>query len=450
MLVSQTIVPYTGISSFWSGSGIGAPNGQQLQSQPSTGSNSPSDFVNNGTVSHSFQKFWTNETNLGSSRRSLDAWFDIGFQSVALNSVSGVKGRMAYDMFGNIDFSGISLVYKKSNNPLLSNDVVFATGNVDSIRFGSASGILPINFNIVEANRSSFPFGGVVSMSGKFYAAINGGTSNSGRWDVADFDLTLSGTYTFGLLPLYLNAIGTINSGINLFTYSSALSSGGFNLYESPFIRSSGNLNLRTISIGSGNVVSTNLYISGYSPPITNYMNLFLKGQTAKSGNSNTPLFMWSTTNSGIFKTVNLITGYEEGFPDQTHAMNLFTKVVANGTSLNYLDLFIGQDTTTYSGINLYLANNWIGSSGNVNMFVSAPSGTYGAVPISGWMNMYIARQFQGISWNASLFTKVNEQLTNNFVLSISGSTSSNNAVNLYTSGLTNTSKRLNLFSNGY
>jgi hypothetical protein len=193
----------------------------------------------------------------------------------------------------------------------------------------------------------------------------------------------------------------------------------------------SGNIPLYLAVISESNE-DLNLYLSVFNPPASGMMNLFLKGRDSVSGISNIPLFIWSTTNSGLFSTIPLSVYQDVNFPDQTHSMNLYLKTDEYGIASQSLDLFLNQDTTTYSGINLYSCNNWIANSGTLRLFMCAPSGTYGAVPISGSMNMFIARDFEGALYSINLFQKVNEGYSGNFPLFISGSISHNDSVNLY------------------
>lgn len=428
-LLSQILVPNTGVPSFFSGSGITWPDNRNLQTLPSTGATSPSAYVNDGSVGHSFTKYWTNHPSWGAPD-NFNVWFDMGFTPIILSEISGVAGRLVFNIagqaFNDVTLSGVKLTFKKSNNPSLSNDILFASGNPPNttMSFGVGtgnSGVQGFRCEIAEVNRLLFPSIGVISLSGQFSIRFNEFQNRSGEFNFIDFDLVLSGSNP--------------NNSCNLYTCGIGYSSGNFNLYQRGLDYSSGTLNLYTQSAGfsSGN------------------MNLFLKGGTASSGNNNLNLFTWSTSNSGLFATKPLFLENASDFADPTHSLNLFVKTIDYGITSSSMNLFINNDTSINSGIPLFLQNSYIGNSGSLNLFITTPSGTENSVPLSGTMNMYIARNSEGAAGVMPMYLKVSDQVNGILNLYMSGANTTTSNVNLYTRGLTSIGySGIKLNMNGY
>ncbi len=431
-MLSQTLVPNTGLLSKISGSGIGIPWGGNLQNAPTTGTNSPAHFVNNGTVAHSFLDFWTNRPDaLGITTHNF--CFDIGLDTISIASISGFSGRLAYSTNGtSAILSGVSLNFKKSNNSTLSNDLVCATGVLRTFQMGS-SGILSFAFNIVEANRSLFPTNPKASLSGTLmfegFAAVN-----SGFFRFADFDVLVSGdSISTNNINLYMS--GGVYSNINLYEQGYAFASGNPNLYIPGPVLSSG---IRT------------LYISGPTPS-SGLMNLFLKGRTASSGNNTIALNLFSTTNSGLFKTLNLLTGYVAGELDRRFSLPLHMSGPDAYNSGDGMNLFLCNDTTSTENLDLYLANNFQAANSGINLLIVTPSGTEGSVPYSGNMSLYIARSANSIDNGMPLFVKTSGVGTSSANLYISGVAANTSGINLYTKGIGSANhEEFNLFSTGF
>jgi hypothetical protein len=246
---------------------------------------------------------------------------------------------------------------------------------------------------------------------------------------------------TSDIMPMYVYGLDISSGNIPLYTYGYGTDSGNFPMYISGVYSTSDNINL---------------YIEGLTTPLetgtptSGIFNLYTSGPPRTAASGEIPLFLWSTTNSGAFATTPLLTGYEEGYADPTHTMNLFLKTSEFGTYSTSFDLFLGHDTTTSSGVNLFLGNYWLENSGNVNLYMCAPVGTYGAVPLSGQMNLYIARTYEGMTASQNMYLKVNEGYNDYCYLSISGSVSSSSNINLYTKSYSTINSGLLLYNHGF
>jgi hypothetical protein len=114
------------------------------------------------------------------------------------------------------------------------------------------------------------------------------------------------------------------------------------------------------------------------------------------------------------------------------------------------MNLFLENDTGYSNGISLYLANDYISTSGTLSLFVQSPSGTYGAVPYSGNMNMFMARNSEATAVGVNMYLKQLDISSGNFDMSISGANSFSNNINLYSYGISNTDKSFPLFMTAF
>lgn len=162
---------------------------------------------------------------------------------------------------------------------------------------------------------------------------------------------------------------------------------------------------------------------SGEELPTT-AMNLYLRGPIAHPISSDdVPLFMWSTTNPSLYKTATLYLNssasgqYSKSInfvvknelsESYTSTINTFLKAIGNSDgSITYTDEI---PLVVYNGAEI--------ESGYITINLHGPSGTDGAVPLSGSMNMFIHRGNNSIAHNHSLY--------------LSGPTQSSDEFNIY------------------
>jgi hypothetical protein len=202
----------------------------------------------------------------------------------------------------------------------------------------------------------------------------------------------------------YIHGHTTNSSGINLYTQSAFFNSGSLTLFE--------------------------------AGPTYGVMNLYVRGLLGGTGSKNVNLFSLGTSTSGLFSTTDLFLGYQSGFPNPYNSLNLFEQVLPSSTSVNALNLVLYNDNSLNTNLNLFLTNEYVVNSGNLDLYLEAPSGTAGTVPYSGNMNLYIGRDSEGLYGVTDLYLNVNNSISGTFDMSISGSNPSTNNVTLYSRGI--------------
>jgi len=232
--------------------------------------------------------------------------------------------------------------------------------------------------------------------------------------------------------PLYINgAIPSVNSGIDLYLAQNT-SSGVADLFIQGYDNSSGNIPLYLLG-GLHESGTASLYLlasdvsnSGISLFLANNyglasMNLFLQSTLGTLDSGSMSLFLWSTTNSGLFTTIPLYLENSNTL-DPRYAMNLVSSGGGYlGNPSSTMNLYLRNDNSVNSGIPLYLSNEWVSSTGIIPLYINTPSGTDGAVPFSGTMNLYLSRQYDGVLYSMPLY--------------IAGPVTSTSGISMYISG---------------
>jgi len=149
-------------------------------------------------------------------------------------------------------------------------------------------------------------------------------------------------------------------------------------------------------------------------------MNLYSSGLTPLESSGDISLFMWSTTNSGVFNTTPLHIGIS-GTPDPDYQLNLVMQGDASSDLTSNMNLFLENDNSVNDNIPLFLQNDYVLESGNIPLFMAAPSGTLGAVPFNDNMNLFINRQFNGVHHRVSLHLLAQSGENNNMNLFVEG-----------------------------
>ena len=393
--VSQTIFPDSGIASFWSGSGLRIPQTDFLQDlTSSTGPNSIAVAVQDGTTMVTDSSFWTNENHVS---KVFNSWFDLTFSPLAINP-NIAYARMAYNLSAGagvgVTVSGANLYFKKVNNPSLSSDVLFGSG-ITSNMVGNTSGIQKINFVVQSGNHALFPsVNGVLSMSGQLISTSSF-SANSGVLQFIDLDIALSGSNTFNYFSLFIHGI----------------------------------------SSGTAN------------------MNLFVKGQTPSSGTSHFDMYTFATSAgvSGQYSALPLVVGFRNGTPDPRFSLPLYLNNSDVNHSVSSLNLFLRNDNSQTGQINLFVQNNFSTFNSGINLYTASPSGTEGAVPYSGQLNLYIGRNTEGLYGGVPMFVKVNESSNYTIPLYIKGANYSTSGINLYQKAIdSGTTNNVNLYTRGF
>lgn len=253
-------------------------------------------------------------------------------------------------------------------------------------------------------------------------------------------------------IPLYIYGNESSNSGISLFINGHSTNNSGVPLYVGGFLTSSSGIPLYTyghLSTNSG----LPLYINGHGQS-SGWMPLFLKAQTIPGASGSVPLSIWSTTNSGLFKTLPLYVGgsgsASTSMPlyllgqhhyDTSANMPLFLKTIGN----------LDGSLTVESGVPLFLGNYWTSQNSGIPLYIQVASGTDGAVPVSSWMPLYIARDTESTANNISMYLKVSDVGSGVIPMYIHGAFTINSGIPLVIpSVLVRNSSTITLYNHGF
>jgi hypothetical protein len=372
-----------------------------------SGSNSIQSYVKSGTQLPTFNSYWSDGLKLDGGTAIVQLYFNIPFDPMLIHP-TGVDFRIAYSGH-EIIIDEIHFFLSKKENPLLTADIDIAKNDFLSAPLTAGTGIKNAHLDIVESNRNTFSAlipGAIPRISGQFTMDYAGSTAINNA--LLDFDVIISGTNAF-------------NSGFSLYTYGRDTFSGIINLYT-----------------------------SGISRPNSN-MPLYLRGPSTISGTTTLPLFIFSTTHSGLFGDIPLMIGYQDGTPDPRSALPLYIGGPPSNSLNSSMNLFLENNTILSSGLNLFLKNSYIASSGTLQLFLSAPSGTLGSIPYSGNMPLYMSRRSEAMGNNMTLYLKTSESSTSNFNLWISGSNVPTTNIPLYLKVINNaTLSGVTLYGQGY
>ena len=134
-------------------------------------------------------------------------------------------------------------------------------------------------------------------------------------------------------------------------------------------------------------------------------MMMTLRGNepTPASGDM-VPLFLWSTTESGIFNTLPLV------LPDTNSQISGVLNLYVGGyqdpqTNTSTLNLYLKSEIpTTTNTLDLFVKNNTEQSSGTLSLFLQGVPGSSGYIANSGTMNLFIGRDSESIAHNISMY----------------------------------------------
>ena len=221
------------------------------------------------------------------------------------------------------------------------------------------------------------------------------------------FPLFIAGDYSFNQFPLYIQGHDTLNSGIPL-------------------------------SI-----------VGGYQ---TANMPLYINCDPYSQSSGTMPLYLWATTNSGISSSTTLFIGENAPSGVQSAGMNLYINGPNSARVTAAMPLFIKKDVDNNSNyISLYCHNAYAASSGYLTLYLQAPSGTLGAVPSSGAMNLFIARDTESVAHNFNMFISGPQSGSDSIAFYINGSTPYFSSFSLYTDGKgVAQSDTLKLYTHGF
>lgn len=265
--------------------------------------------------------------------------------------------------------------------------------------------------------------------------------------EVGYFPMITLGDTAWGLMPMYTSAsVGMsgdftqyiyghqpVNSGIPLYIYGQ-IPSGSFPMYS-----------LGHSSINSGLTMFTQgIYLADARLP------LFLKVQDITTITSGVPLYMFSTSGSGLSKTMTLYV--ENGVSGLWNGnMPLYIGGEGGISRSASIPLYLRSDTPyTNSNFPLFLGNYYSSSGSGIPLYIEAPSGTLGAISIGAGVPLYIARSSEWTWNNLPMYLQVNSGEYSNFPLYINGGTWLAGTFTMSMSGLGNNHGNVSLMVRGY
>lgn len=448
-LYTITQTPNTSVTTNkWDGKGLGV-DGPVLRN---ISSSALAEYVKGGAIGHPPESYYiTNEISSGFEY----SWFDITFN---INNVYPIiSGTIPFRVRANKDpvtstssIDTLSLWAKKSNNPALAGDVWMGNGPDINISF-SEPGFQVYESEVVieEANRASWQLGmpGLyISASGRYVYFSN---ASSGVEQLNGMEITISGT---------LDAtVGTpYNSGVNLYTQGHSPSTSTLNLYTINFLPASSSLEL---SVLGGVQTSGSLDLFTMAGMSQSVFDLYEAGHITSSGRFDLYIAGHLPSNSGIDLFV-------KGHIPWTSGINLTLVGPTYGTAVSGTDMVmfapsyyaysgsipmvLYQDTTRASSVDLFIQNAWTANSGTLRMYLAAPSGTYGAVPFSGSIPMFIARNSEAIDAGINMWISGPNETFSGVPMTISGTYMLASGINLSMSGGHSPTSTINLFAHGF
>ncbi len=245
-------------------------------------------------------------------------------------------------------------------------------------------------------------------------------------------DLFLQNSFVYDSTDLYINGYSSEASGCDLYI------SGGFRF------------DTTTLYIGGIDYLNDNttLYIEGSTVKAS--MPLYIYSQPASEMSGNIPLSIWATDNPTNSKQMSLFIGENAPSGVKTNGMNLYAIGPQSERVTASMNLFLRRDLySENSSTTLFCRNELTGLEGQVTLFMNAPSGTLGAVPVSGQMNLFIART-EGIEGGLDLSISGPSASEEGIPLSIEGGPPTYSSIPLMTDGIGVNYQTLRVYINGF
>lgn len=216
--------------------------------------------------------------------------------------------------------------------------------------------------------------------------------------DSGNIPLWIGGAFVQDDIPLYIRGLSSGEFDIDLYAGGHITSSGDTTLY------------IRGFDVASGELP---LFIDGRGEEVTDDIPLHTKAGLAGGGGDSPSYISLYLLADPTNETLPL---YTAGPPSEvtTTNMKLFIRRAYEWDD-NDISLYI-NNTLTWSGIPLYMM---------------APSGTDGAIPFSGEMNLFIARDSEGVDYHMPLYVSGPEQDSGDITMYIEGGPSLHDEITL-------------------
>lgn len=453
---------------------------ENLFDRPKAGNLSVADYIDEGPVFPDYNSYWT-------SVDSGIALFQIYTEIPFIKNVSGISLEVSYNTLN----SGMYIKNFQLYTNTLTSEKTLAVARGEIYDFSSIntfpSGVGTETFPLTVLTDYYFNTEGNINnnyISFELYSPESGNQITSLNLLYSGEIMPATGT---GFFPLYMNCENnsienidlfidgphTYNSGLDLYIHNSYVNS-GLDLFIQGHLQESGFVPLYTLagtyfdntdlfihgneSLNSGldlflhghETVSSSipLYLFGHGQD-SGIFPLYTIGQIPSSSNNTVSLYTRSTTNSELFNTVPLYIGIE-GNPEPKYNLNLYLMGQLEGIETSTMPLYIYQDNVSTNNVDLFIQNNWVLSSGEIDLFIQGPSGTDGAIPRSGGMNLFIARDYEGTSETVPLYILGPYEKAEEFNMTIIGGNSGLlESINIYMHGAQPVNKTVKLFTKG-
>lgn len=273
--------------------------------------------------------------------------------------------------------------------------------------------------------------------------------------------------YTFGVT-------GIPNSGIDLFVDGIVTQSGDVTLYTKGLVKDNDNTTLFTLAgFAQTQLPNMTMFIDGdpisSSTPLfvhgilsnNQSMNLYTKGTPPADSSGNIPLFLLpAASGQGAgFKTMPMfVKSFNNPFPTGTMNLFLSSPLTETFSITNTMNLFmkgLGDESGFQQKSNntsLFINNDAIAHNSGIPMFIKqqTASNASGYVPVSGFMNLFISRQFEAVSHNFPMFINGPSGENNNLALFMQALPNNRSGVDMFIDGIGATSDSINLYNHGF
>lgn len=351
------------------------------------------------------------------------------------NSINMIPSGSILSLSMDVEYTGTNpsgfylCPYVVNNNQTIFSPV----GVNDGVRILPESGVHNITFSSPILNditpRSALLMLDVVSKA--TYMPYSGG-------DFTIYSKSLTAS------PLFENDPTAINKILNLHTVSTKGVSGNVDLIVySPKVSNTVNLFLHADY--QAIYKSADMYISGL-PMSIGRLNLVTTSRVDNaSGQVN--FVTYSTTNSGLFNTVPLITTSD----GSQSSMNMYVKVddIVSAYS-GSLNLFIGEENRVYNNVPLTVYNEAGEITSTQQLYIQG-NGLYDGAGVKyGAMNLFIARDSEATDGHVMMVVASTEETVNSVDMIVQAANILNSGVDLITTAIDSNTNQVTLYSHGF
>lgn len=375
-----------------------------------TGDGSPSDYVDDNVETYNYEDYWlTIDMMMPASGFAV-----LPFEPFTVNP-SSIKLVMNVSTQGNLFIKDVYLYYDSGLNPTMNIARAWlASGYMTAHEFTTDPSFAihtldldnAIDSNCTEHLKISgnptleFLLDSIDGLQGVAAITLLASGTGSAVLETSNIDLFIHGHLdTSDTRVLYIEGCSPTSSGLDLYLCNNVLAS-SIDLYTYGHTTNSSGIDLYTYGSmpfsGSPPDDDLDLYIYGITS-VTDTFPLYLNGGIGIPVSGTQDLYVWGTNYSGIFGTLELSLNVDSIPNEYTLPLHIGGDGYL-GKPSGTLPLHIFNDYTYSSSVDLFLCNLYTGSSGYLPLYITTPSGTEGAVPLSGTMILYMNREFDSLS----------------------------------------------------